>query len=380
MELKELIGKTTLTEWMLLGLFISSFLIQLGYYLIVFLKLALHKPVRKRKTKKPISIIICAKNEEKNLTQFLPRVLEQDYPDFEVVVVNDCSTDRTEQVLSEMSVRYKNLRYTTIPSNEKFLHGKKLAVTIGIKSARHDHVLLTDADCYPVSNLWLQKMASNLTREKKIILGYGGYERRKGLLNTLIRYETVFTAIQYLSYAIIGRPYMGVGRNLAYKKELFFKNKGFARHYHLSSGDDDLFINEIAAKENTIIELSKESYTLSIPQTTFRNWFKQKKRHLSVGMHYKRGSRIRLAGELISRLMNYLALALLCILSPWKWFVVTIFGVLLITKMVIFKLGMRQLYEKYLLLPSLLLDPVMPLLLGIIWLNSKFETKNQSWS
>ena len=380
MDIGELIATTMAYEWILLSLFLSALLIQLGYYLLVFLKLPRYKTSKKRRPQKSISIIICAKNEEENLERFLPRVLEQDYPEFEVVVVNDCSTDGTEELLSEFSVQYKHLRYTSIPANEKFLHGKKLAVTIGLKSARYDHVLLTDADCYPVSNLWLQKMASNFTREKKIILGYGGYERRRGLLNLLIRYESVFTAIQYLSYAIKGRPYMGVGRNLAYEKELFFNNKGFASHYHLSSGDDDLFVNEIAVKENTAIEISKESHTLSIPKTTFRIWVKQKKRHLSAGTYYNRGSRIRLAGELISRILVYTTLFLLYFLSPWRWVVLALFGTLLVTRMVIFYLGMRRLDEKYLLLPSLLLDPIMPLLLGVIWLSSKFETKYHPWS
>jgi len=380
MELQQLFDNSMVFDWIMLGLFFAAFLIQLGYYLLVFLKLPLYKPAKKRKSAKSVSVIICAKNEEENLERFLPRVLEQDYPEFEVVVVNDCSTDGTEQLLSEMSVRYKHLRYTSIPSNEKFLHGKKLAVTIGLKSALYNHVLLTDADCYPASDLWLQKMTSNFTREKKIVLGYGGYERKKGLLNLLIRYETVFTAIQYLSYAIGGRPYMGVGRNLAYEKALFFNNKGFASHYHLSSGDDDLFVNEIAVKENTAVEISKESHTLSIPKTSFRNWIKQKKRHLSAGVHYNWGSRIRIAGELISRMVIYTTLVLVSALSIWRWPVVLLFGVFFITKLIIFKMGMRRLDEKYLLLPSLLLDPIMPLLLGIIWISSKFESKYQPWS
>ena len=159
MELGELIATTMAYEWILLSLFLSALLTQLGYYLLVFLKLPRYKSPKKKESKKGISIIICAKNEEENLKHFLPSVLEQDYPEFEVVVVNDCSTDGTEELLSEFSVQYKHLRYTSIPANEKFLHGKKLAVTIGLKSARYDHVLLTDADCYPVSNLWLQKMA-----------------------------------------------------------------------------------------------------------------------------------------------------------------------------------------------------------------------------
>lgn len=380
MELQHLFDNTMVHDWIMLGLFFAAFLTQLGFYILVFLKLPLYKQAKKRKPNKGVSVIICAKNEEENLKQFLPRVLEQDYPEFEVVVVNDCSTDGTEQLLSEMSVRYKHLRYTSIPSNEKFLHGKKLAVTIGLKSARYNHVLLTDADCYPASNIWLQKMISKLSGEKKIILGYGAYVRKKGLLNLLIRYETVFTAIQYLSHAIAGHPYMGVGRNLAYEKNIFFNNKGFANHYHLSSGDDDLFVNETATKKNTAVEISKESHTLSIPKTSFRNWIKQKKRHVSAGVHYKLGSRIRLAGELISRLVIYTTLVLLVVLSPWRWPVVGLFGIYLVAKLVIFKMGMRRLDEKYLLLPSLLLDPIMPLLLGVIWLSTKFESKYQTWN
>jgi glycosyltransferase involved in cell wall biosynthesis len=325
-------------------------------------------------------VVICAKNEEENLRQFLPRILEQDYPDFEVVVVNDSSTDGTEELLSEMSVRYKQLRYTSIPFNEKFLHGKKLALTIGLKAAKYDHVLLTDADCYPVSDQWLQWMASNLTGEKQIVLGYGGYERQKGLLNLIIRYETVFTAIQYFSHAIKGHPYMGVGRNLAYEKSLFFNSKGFAGHYHLASGDDDLFVNQHANGKNTAVVVSKEGHTRSIPEKTFRSWISQKQRHLSAGAHYKKDTRVRLAIDLITRLMVYATLVILCVISPWKYVILSLFALLLATRLTIFKMGMRCLDEKYLLLPSLLLDPALPLVLGIIWLRGIFVTKYQPWS
>ncbi len=379
MDFQLLIGNTERLEWILIALFLSALLIQLGYYLLVYLQLPLYKQGKKRKTKKGISVIICAKNEEENLERFLPGILEQDYPEFEVVVVNDCSTDGTEQLLSRLSSSYRHLRFTTIPADERFTHGKKLALTIGLKSAVYDHVLLTDADCYPVSDQWLQNMASKLSREKQIVLGYGGYEKRRSLLNLLIRYETVFTAIQYLGFAIKGHPYMGVGRNLAYEKALFFKNKGFARHYHIASGDDDLFVNETAARHNTTVEIHRDSHTLSIPKTTLRDWIKQKQRHLSAGSHYKLGSRIRLAGELISRVCLYTTLIFLCISSAWIWLILATFGFLLVTKLVIFNLGMRRLDEKHLLLPSLLLDPVMPLVLGIIWMSNIFVTKYQPW-
>jgi glycosyltransferase involved in cell wall biosynthesis len=325
-------------------------------------------------------VVICAKNEEENLRQFLPRVLEQDYPNFEVVVVNDSSTDHTEDLLSEMSVRYKHLRYTSIPVNEKFAHGKKLALTIGLKAAKHDHVVLTDADCYPVSDQWLQMMASNLTGEKQIVLGYGGYEQGRGLLNLIIRYETVFTAIQYFSRAIKGRPYMGVGRNLAYEKALFFKNKGFAGHYHLASGDDDLFVNQHANERNTAVVVSKEGHTRSIPEKTVRGWIQQKQRHLSAGTHYRGGTRFRLAIDYLTRMMVYATVVILCVVSPWRYIVLLLFGIWLVTRLAIFKLGMRCLDEKYLLLPSLLLDPALPLILGIIWLSGIFVTKYQPWN
>ena len=375
-----LIGQTTIPEWILLGLFIVSLLFQLGFYLRIYRRMAVYNPAPKRKTGQPVSVIICARNEEDNLKLFLPKVLEQEYPDYEVVVVNDSSTDGTEDVLAELAVRYKHLRYTSIPHNEKFRHGKKLALTIGIKAAKHDRLVLTDADCYPVTDQWLQMMASHLTGDTQIVLGYGGYERRKGFLNMLIRYETVFTAIQYFSQAMVGKPYMGVGRNLAYRKELFFKNKGFADHYHLSSGDDDLFVNQHATRENTAWVIQQEGHTRSVPEKTFRNWIHQKQRHLSAGKKYRKGTKLRLATEYISRIAVYFSLVLLCVISPWKYIVLGLFLLQLIPRLIIFKMGMRSLDEKYLLLPSLLLDPILPLVLAIIWLSGAFVTKYQSWN
>jgi len=380
MELKELFSGIKTFDWILAGIFVAGFFIQLGYYLLVFLKLPRHQPEKKKKSSRPVSVIICAKNEAANLEQFLPRVLEQDYPDFEVIVVNDCSTDHTEELLADLSVKHSHLRFTNIPANEKFLHGKKLALTIGLKSAKHGHIVLTDADCYPASDQWLQLMTSRFSRDKKIILGYGRYEERKGLLNRLIRYETVFTAMLYLSFAIKGKAYMGVGRNLAYEKELFFKNKGFARHYHISSGDDDLFVNETSTRDNTTLECSPESHTISIPKTSLNTWIKQKKRHLSAGRHYSSSSRIRIAGELFSRILLYASFIALCITSSLYLAALAVLVILLIVKLVVFKLNMRRLDEKFLLLLLLLFDPILPLILGIIWFSTIFETKYQPWN
>lgn len=380
MELETLIRITSPGGWVLLAIFFIALLVQAFYYLHIYLRLPLYKEPSRKKSTGPISVVICARNEADNLERFLPPVLEQDYPEFEVVVVNDRSTDRTEEVLALLAGKYPGLRFTGIPVNGKYAHGKKLALTVGIKSARYDHLVLTDADCYPASDRWLRRMSSHFSRKRKIVLGYGGYERKKGLLNLLIRYETVFTAIQYLSSAIRGKPYMGVGRNLAYDRALFFENRGFASHYHLSSGDDDLFVNETATGENTAVELAPEARTLSVPESSFRSWIKQKQRHLTAGKYYRTGSRIRIGGELISRIMLYSSFFILCAGSPWRWPAVILFGLLVITRLVVFKLGMGRLGESDLLLPSLLFDPLIPLILAMIWVSNIFVTRYQPWN
>ena len=380
MEIREMISITQLHQWILLGAFLAAFLIQMSYYLLVYLRLPLYKPAEAGLSDAGVSVIVCARNEESNLKRFLPLILEQDHPHFEVVVVNDSSTDQSEDLLNQLSALHSQLRYTSIPASDKHMRGKKLAVTLGLKAARFDRVLLTDADCYPVSKQWLQRMSAHMTGEKKMVLGYGGYEPRRGLLNKLIRYETVFTAMQYLSFAIKGKPYMGVGRNLAYDKSLFFENKGFARHYHLLSGDDDLFVNENATAENTAVEFDRKAHTLSLPETTLRAWIKQKKRHISAGSFYRAGTRFRLGVEWISRILLYATLIWLCLSSPWVWPAASVFCILLITRLVVLNMGMRCLEEKQLLLPSLLFDPVVPLIVGILWFTSLFESKHQAWS
>ncbi len=379
MDFKLMYDSIGIPERILLGLFLISLLVQCYYYLGIYIKLPRHKPGKRKSSTKGVSVVICAKNEAENLEKFLPLILEQKYPKFEVVVVNDCSTDHTEELLSEMKVRYDKLRFTNIPLNEKFAHGKKLALTVGLKAAEYDYVLLTDADCYPSSEMWLQNMAGNLGSGKDFVLAYGSYERRRGFLNILIRYETVFTALQYLSFALKGKPYMGVGRNLAYRKDLFFNNKGFAGHYHVASGDDDLFVNQHADKENTAVEIEADSFTISIPKQGLAAWIRQKKRHLLAGKLYRGGSRFRLGLEIISRFLLYSSFITLMLVSSLILPLAIIFTLFTLIRMSVFKMAMTRLNEKYLLLPSLLLDLVLPLILGVIWISNLFITKNQSW-
>ncbi len=233
------------------------------YWWTVHARLVFYKPGPSGIKRSPVSVVICAKNEEENLKANLPLILEQDYPLYEVIVVNDASTDNSMNVLMDLQQKYSHLRTSSIKENVHIRKGKKLALTLGLKAAKYDWVLLTDADCSVTGNKWLATMQRNFRKEAGIVLGYGGYRRNKGLLNMVIRYDTFFIALQYMGFALAGFPYMGVGRNLAYRKELFFRNKGFATHYELASGDDDLFVNEVARRDGTRIEIRSESHTRS---------------------------------------------------------------------------------------------------------------------
>ena len=281
----------------------------------------------------PVSVIICAKDEADNLRQFLPFVLQQEYPDFEVIVINDGSTDETQTLLNNLCVEYQNLRSTFVPVGANNLSTKKLGLTLGIKAAKNELLLFTDADCMPEDNTWIARMARNFTPETDFILGYGAYLNKRGFLNRLITYDTLFIALQYIGMAIARKPYMGVGRNLAYRKETFFAHKGFASTLNLISGDDDLLVNKASDSKNTKVEIAPDSITWSEPNKTFSSWFYQKERHLSVSSYYKASSKFRLALEPMTRGLFYLALILSVVVGNLIILIAT--AVLFVTRLII---------------------------------------------
>lgn len=300
----------TLFEICLLSTLAFCLLIQLYYVLFIHLKLA-RTSVEEipDAARLPISVIICARNEIANLEQYLHSVLNQDYPDFEVIVVNDRSWDGTEELLEQLEKQYSKLKIVKILDNDKFIAGKKFAVTMGIKAAKHDWLVFTDADCMPATDKWLMNMQKPEDENVEIILGYSPYLKKWGLLNALIRFETFFTAVNYLSFALKSMPYMGVGRNMAYKKSLFFKNKGFAAHMHIPSGDDDLFVNAHANHQNTVIRVNKDSHVWSEPNTSWSGYLKQKKRHFGAGKFYKSKHKFILSIQIIFQFLFYLTFA-----------------------------------------------------------------------
>lgn len=332
--------------WML----VLALAVQLFYFLYFFLRLARYKNAEGVNELPPVSVVICARNEDDNLVAFLPLVLAQDYPEFQVVVVNDCSFDNTEDILKEFSERHPHLKVVTIKEDEYYSHGKKVALMMGIKGARYEHLLLTDADCRPASTNWLRSMAAQFTTETEIVLGYGPYEKRSGLLNKLIRFDAFFIALQYLSFSMARITYMGVGRNLAYRKELFFRHKGFASHYHIQSGDDDLFVNQAATRRNTRVEVRPDSFTHSVPERTFKAWWRQKRRHLTTGKRYKFGHKLLLITYVASQWLFFGTFISALVLNFQPYVVLGIMLLRLLLQMLIFKKAMEKLGERDLLL------------------------------
>lgn len=332
-------------------LFQISFLLQLYYAYVIHKRLSDYKVIDgTNDVINPVSIIICARNEQDNLEKNLPLILEQNYPDFEVVVVNDCSVDDSHLVLRELSSRYKHLKVVAINEHERFKHGKKFAVTLGIKAASNEFLLLTDADCRPSSGLWLKRMQQNFSNDQtEIILGYSPYQRLGGFVNMLICFETFYTALNYLSFALSGSPYMGVGRNMAYKKSLFFRGKGFASHMHIPSGDDDLFVNQNATSVNTVIEIHPDSHVWSEPKKTLSEYFTQKLRHLGAGKAYKKEHQKMLTLQASSAVGFYLSLICLIILQGQWYLILPAYLIRLVVIWIIYrpvfkKLGYAELF------------------------------------
>ena len=313
----------------MINILFSLTLVSLGlllfYYAYFFFKLNTYK-ASVSTFNEPISIIVCAKNEFQNLKDKLPAILNQDYPNYEVIVVNDQSVDDTTVLLKELGKKYHNLVVVTIEKHINKRPGKKLALTLGIKTAKHEHLLLTDADCLPNSKNWVMQMCRNFN-SADIVLGYGGYEKKKGLLNKLIRFDTFNVAQQYLSYALAGQTYMGVGRNMAYKKSLFFENKGFANHLHIASGDDDLFIQEIATKNNVSIEINEQAHSTSAVIGKWGEWVYQKRRHITTAPLYKTKFKVLLALYPHAQFLFWTALLTLFLLKAPMQFCTILLGV-----------------------------------------------------
>ena len=327
--------------------FCAITLIQLFYYLFFFTRLSFYKASSKTISQThPVSVIICARDEAANLAKNLPGSLVQQYPtSHEIIVVDDNSFDDSKYLLEEFQKTFKQLHVIELKQEAKMITGKKFPLSIGIKTAKYEIVLLTDADCVPASENWINNMQQTYDDGTEIVLGYGAYNKKRGLLNKLVRWETFHTALQYFSYALAGIPYMGVGRNLSYKKAIFFRHKGFSSHNNIPSGDDDLFINTAATKNNTKINIDADAFTFSEPVNTWAKWKKQKARHYTTSKYYKPLHQFLLGLYSFTHFVFFPLLVISFLFFNWQ-LTLLVFAIRLVIQALVFYPAMKKLQEQ----------------------------------
>ena len=345
-------------SFFILIIFVLAWIIQMAYHWILFRRLAFYKKQDKICSYEPVSVIVCARDAYEYLLDIIPVLLKQDYPEYEIVLVNDCSQDQTEEYLKDLARNNPKINLVNLTQNLNFFQGKKFPLSMGIKSAKYDLLLLTDADCVPSTDQWIKEMVKTYDKNTEIVVAYGPYFKRKGLLNKLIRFDTLYIAMQYLSLALAKKPYMGVGRNLSYRKSTFMKNKGFTSHYNIPSGDDDLFISQVANKTNTNVYIDSVNRVESEPKRSWATWIRQKKRHYSTGLKYKPQTNRTLGLLLGSRLAYYPTLVALFFLPHafnislgeiYYFVIIGIFALIhYITQFIIYHKSAKQLGEKHL--------------------------------
>lgn len=375
--ISHILNELSLLDRVLVGAVVLLFFYQLYFY-IRYIAAVSRRNRRLNKHPLPapevwpgVSVVVSARNEEANLSNYLQALLEQDYPHFEVIVVNDGSEDRTAMILEEYHHKYPHLHVTFVPVEARVTSSKKLALTLAVKAAQYENLLFTDADCVPESNQWIREMVKGLLANApatQIVLGYSPYFPMKNAINRIIRYETLFNGLHYMGRALAGHPYMGVGRNMLYTKSLFLGNKGFAGLLSLRAGDDDLFVNKVSTRVNTTVVCTIHSVVYSLPNTTFKEWIIQKRRHLAASSFYKSSSRCMLGSESLLRGLWYLAVVV-CLVCG-SWWVKVLAGVLLLLRLFL-QLGIinkaaRQLGEHSFGLEIIWYDICLPLLTAFL--------------
>ena len=362
----------SVTEWILAGAIGLFLLIQLYIYLFFFcgvprfakrinsgkISLAQQQP--------PVTVIITTRDQEAILAKQLPLILEQDYPDFQVVVVNDASSDDTDELLKKLALQYPHLYHTFIPEGVQSISTKKMALTVGIKAAKYDYLLFTEANCLPSGTHWIASMMQQFTEGTSVVLSYSRYESIKGVFKNLIAYDNLFQGMRYLGLAASKRPYMGVGKNLAYRKELFFNQKGFASHLNLYSGEDDLFISDVAKRSNTRVEVSPAAVMNIVTEDVKSHWKENRINQIYTSAYYKPMARFRTGLEIFSRYAFYALFITILVLSlvNWNLPLLIVDGVLfllrLLVQMIVVNRTAKVLNDKRFYLSILIFDLFMP--------------------
>jgi len=356
----------------ILAIFYASLLLNGTYIIFVYVRFLRFKTVSELAQDAdlpPLSVLIAARNESENLYELLPKVMEQDYPCFEVVVVNNQSTDESIWLLKAYEHQFPNLRIVQLEKSQHIRPGKKLPLTLAVKAAKFDHFVFTDADCIPSSRLWLRTMAQGFVHSKEIVIGYGPHRKKQGFLNRLIRFDTAFIAINYCSFALLGLPYMGVGRNLAYSRKVYESVGGFKSHYHLVSGDDDLFIQQAAKQRNYTVQIAPEAFCYSDAHTEWFRWKLQKARHFSTSVRYNVIKKSLLGIYPLTMWLVAFSFILLCLTSSVGFYGIGLLGGVVLLKWAVLGSGLRKLKEPGLAVFFPFWELVYALIIPILYLS-----------
>jgi glycosyltransferase involved in cell wall biosynthesis len=351
-------------------------IIQLFYFWAFFSRLAFYRHKNIESQQPPVSVIITSHSELNFLGNNLPFILQQDYPKFEVVVVNDNSDDDTSDFLTQLSLETPNLQVVELKQSLNWFKGKKFPLSIGIKSAKYDFVVLTDADCHPVSSSWLNEIVSTCKPNTEIVLGYSTFATTSKI-NRLLRFAAFYDALFFLSMALSGMPFKGNGKNLSYKRQLFYRQKGFISHYIIKAGDDELFVNRAAKKRNTEVMISRGSRIISQKPISFGGWLKKEKTRLSLRRHFRFSHRFLLSLFALTGLLFYGLFATLLVLGVSWIILVPVLLLRVISQWVLFGQGLKKLSENGLWFLSPFFEMFIMLVDFILWFIILFTKKNK---
>ena len=314
----------------LTALLALSLMVLALYYGLFFFRVGRYKGAARKKegdtsneSLPPVSVVMAAQNDSEWLRNNLVYLLEQDYPDFEVVVVDYLSTDDTQFVLRLLTEHYKNLKIVTFHENVSGYLGLKYPLSIGIKSAKNDILLLAEPECVPMDCTrfnWIREMVKGYTRDHvELVLGYCGIAYKPSLFNWLQQYDNLDYSVEYLGAALMRHPFTGNGCNLSYRRSLFMKNDGFIYHYHIPDGADDMFVNQNCRRRNTAVVISQDAFTVVQPQPTLREWHLVRKHRIATHSFYSFGLKAARFIKPFNVLLFYLTGALLLVLGTFPW-------------------------------------------------------------
>ena len=369
-------------------------LVQLLYYFGLYDRICRYNQAAQRgeihysQSLPPLSVVLTVSKESDLLRRHLPAILTQDYPQYEVIVIDDGKTSESEELLCALEEQYPHLYHSFVPSSSRYVSHKKLAITLGIRASKYDWIVLTEADCCPTSDQWLRRMARHFTPRTQVVLGHSGYLPAQGWLARKADFDLLLQSMRRWGSALAGHPYMGIGRNLAFRKELFYQVKGFSAHLHLTRGEDDLFVNQVATGDNTRVECSPEAAMRREGVKRKKEWWNEKVNYAFTARYYRGLQRWLMGGETLSRLgfygCNGAAFVWALLTAQWGWAgVALLLGILRWgLQAYVFHRAARSLGEAHRFYASLpLFDLLQPLQsLRMKWAARRLNATRSAWT